>query len=90
MQFIAHDDVHHGERERCIATGLELHVPVGAFRRRCFDRIDDHDLRAGAVGFTDYGAPQVQIRGDGVCAPDQDETAVLEVFRQHRIHSADD
>ena len=74
-EAVADDDVHHGERERGVAGGFDLKVPVGRLRRARPDRIDDDDLRAAPLRLADK-RPVVQVRDDRVRAPQHDEAAV--------------
>ena len=79
-QAVANHHVHHRQRQRRIAGGLDLHVPVGGFRGARSDRIDDHDLGAAALRFA-HQRPEVQVRDDRVRPPQHDEPAVDDLFR---------
>ena len=79
-EAVANHDVHHRQRQRRIARGLDLDVPVGGFRGAGPDRIDDHDLRPAALGF-EHQRPEVEIGDDRVRPPQHDEPAVDHLFR---------
>ena len=74
--------VHHGERERAVAARQEGDVLVALLGRVGAARVDADQLRAGALGLLRV-APEVQVRGDRVAAPDDDQPALGVVLDVH-------
>ena len=74
-QIVADDHVHHGERERGVAAGPDLQVPVGGLGGAGPDGIDDDEPGPAALRFA-YERPEMQVGDDRVGAPQHDVAAV--------------
>jgi hypothetical protein len=75
----AHQHVDHAERERPVRAGHQRDVLVALLGRQRAIRVDRDELRAAPLGFL-RAAPEMQIRRDGVGAPEDDQPGVLELF----------
>ena len=64
--------VHEGERERAVGAGQQRNVLVALVGGLALARVDADEFGAGALGFLRV-APEVQVAGDGVATPDQDQ-----------------
>jgi hypothetical protein len=74
--------VHHAERERAVAARQEGDVLVALLGGVGPARVDADELRAGAPGLQ-RERPEVQVRGDRVAAPDDDQAALGIVLDVH-------
>ncbi len=74
--------VHQRQRQRAVAAGRQRQVVVALLGRLGAARIDAHQRSAGAFRGQRDG-PEVQVRRDGVAAPDDDELAFGEVLDVH-------
>ncbi len=80
VEPVAHNDVHHAQRQRRIGAGIDGDVPVRGARRARRIRIDDDQLCAVAASLFDEG-PQMNIVAVDVRGPRDDELCVREGFR---------
>jgi len=74
--------VHQRERQRAVAAGRQRQVVVALLGRLGAARIDAHERGAGALG-GQRDRPEVQVRRDGVAAPDDDQPALGEMLDVH-------
>ena len=81
--------MHHAERQRGVGCGGQLHMPVSMGGGRCAYRVNHHHLCAALARSRDRAAPQMHIGGDGIGAPDHNQAAVFQIFRQQRRPRAD-
>ena len=74
--------VHQRQRQRAVGAGQQLQVLVALLGGFGPARVDAHQFGAGAFGLQGIG-PEVQVRGDRVAAPDQDQPAVGVLLDMH-------
>ena len=80
---VVHDQlVHQRQRQRRVGTRQQRNVLVALVRGFGLARVDAHQPRAGALGRLGV-APEMQIAGDRVAAPDQDQLRFGEEFDPH-------
>jgi hypothetical protein len=79
VQVLADDDVHHGERQRGVAAGIDEEMLVGGRAGAVAVRIDGVELRAVAPRFHDE-RPQVDVGAENVGAPGDDQLGVAELL----------
>ena len=78
-QVFRDEDVHHAQRQRGIGARQRREVHVTLLRGLAAVGIDRDQLGAAAFRLL-HAAPQVQVRDDGIRAPDDDELGVFELF----------
>ncbi len=72
----------HRQRQRRIGAGAHGQMPVALLGRQRAVRIDRHQRGAAPLGL--LGArPEMQVGGDRIAAPDQDQPGVLHVLDVH-------
>ena len=81
-QVFADQYVDHGERERGIGAGFERDMLMTFFSGQRAIRIDRDQPRPATLRFL-RARPEMQVRRDRICSPDQDEFAFLEILRVH-------
>ena len=69
--------MHHGQGQGGVRAGVDGEPFVGGPGRAGAGGVDDDDLCAVLAGLLDEG-PQVQVAGEGVAAPDQDQLGLGE------------
>ena len=74
--------MHQRQCERGIGSGQDLDVLVAFFGSFRFARIDADEFGAIALGLLRV-APEMQVAGDAVAAPDQDQLALGEKLHAH-------
>ena len=79
VEAFADDDVHHGQRQRGIAAGIDEEVVVGGRAGAVAVRIDGVELRAVAARFHDE-RPEMDVGAEDVGAPGQDQPGVAELL----------
>ena len=79
VQVLVQDHVHQPKRERGVGSGLHLQVHVGRLRGARAHRVDHNHARACLAG-TLHERPQMQVRDDRVCAPENDQPCMLDQF----------
>ncbi len=87
-QALGDQHVHHAERERAVGAGQRRDVLRALLRGQAAVGIDGDDLGAAPLGFL-RARPEVQVRGDRVGAPDQDQPGILVVLRVHAVAAAE-
>ena len=88
VQPLADDHVHHGQGQGAICARPNGDPLVSGLGRARACRIDDDDACAGLARFLDEG-PQMQIAGQRVAAPDQDQLGLGEGFSFGPLGRAD-
>ncbi len=79
VEILADDDVHHRQRQRQICARMNRQIPIRAACRARGIGIDHHQLAALAARFFDEG-PEVNIVGEDVGSPHQNQARVAELF----------
>ena len=79
---VGHQLVHQPQRQRAVGARPQRDVLVALVGRLAAPRVDAHQPRAVALGLLGKG-PEVQVRGDRVAAPDQDQPALGVVLDMH-------
>ncbi len=74
--------VHQRQGQRRVGAGQQLHVLVALLGRFGAAWVDAHQARALALGFL-RPAPEVQVAGNRVAAPDEDQPALGEELGLH-------
>ena len=74
------DLVHHAQREGAVGPGADGQPLVGGPGGAGAGRVDDDDACALFARVLDEG-PEVQVAGEGVAAPDQDQAGVGVILR---------
>ncbi|MDT4834220.1 hypothetical protein FQZ97_678540 [compost metagenome] len=83
VEPVVHDEfVHERQRQRGVGAGQQRDVLVALVGGFGLARVDAHQPRAGALGGLGV-APEVQVAGDGVAAPDEDELGLGEELDAH-------
>ena len=72
---VAHQYVHHAERQRRVGADANRQMPVGALRRLAAPRLDDDEGHAGPAHLVGE-RPEMDIGGDEIGAPGDDQIAV--------------
>ncbi len=81
-QIVANQHVHDRQRQRAVGAGHRRDVPVALLGGQRAVRVDGDQRGAAALGFLRAG-PEMEIRGDRVAAPDDDQLGVGHVFHVH-------
>ncbi len=81
--------VHQGIGQRGVGAGTQLHMVVALLGGVVAPGVDAHQLGAIALGALRV-SPEMQIAGDAVAAPDEDELAVFELLDVQPHLAADD
>ena len=79
---VADQLVHQAEGQRAVGAGQQRQVLVALVGGFGAARVDAHQLGTGTLGLLREG-PEVQVRGDRVAAPDQDQPALGIVLEVH-------
>ena len=79
VQLLADDHVHHAQRQRRVAAGIDEEMLVGGTRRCGCARIDSIEFRAVAPRFHDE-RPQVHVGAEDVGAPGDDQLRMAELL----------
>jgi hypothetical protein len=87
-QVFTDQHVHHAQRQRGIGARHQGDVLVAFFGGQGAVGIDRDQLGAAPLGFL-HAHPEVQVRGDRVAAPDDDQFGVLELFHVGADRTAD-
>ena len=74
--------MHQGQCQRGIGAGQQCQVFMAFFCRLAAPRIDTYQLGALALGLLGI-APKMQVAGDGVAAPDQDQLGLRKKLHPH-------
>ena len=74
--------VHQAQRQRAVGAGQQRQVLVALVRGLGLARVDADQLRALALGLVGEG-PEMQVGGDRVAAPDEDQLRLGEVRQVH-------
>ena len=83
VQPVVDDQLMHQRQRQCgVGAGQQLQMLVAFVGGFAFAGVNADELGAVALGFLGV-APEVQIAGDAVAAPDQDELALGKVFDMH-------
>jgi hypothetical protein len=77
-QPVALEHAEHRRQQRQVGAGADRQVDVGRFGRRGTPRIDDDDLRAGALAISDP-RPHDRVTGGGVAAHDQHAVGPIDI-----------
>ncbi len=86
VQALVDDHVHHRQRQRGVGTGPHGDVVGALLGGEAAVGIDHHHARAPPLGLL-HARPVVQVRGDGIRTPDQDQPRFLHALRIH-AHAA--
>ncbi|MNO48279.1 hypothetical protein D3C76_386120 [compost metagenome] len=79
QQILGDQHMHHAERQRRVGARHQRNMLVAFFRRERAVGIDGDELGAAPLGLLHAG-PEVQVGGDRVAAPDQNQFGMLELF----------
>ncbi len=89
FEAVAHDHVHHSQRQGRIGAGADGDVPVGQGRGAGLVGVDDDEARAVAASLLHHG-PEVNVVAVNVAAPRDDEFGQPEVFgRRAQLFAVD-
>ncbi len=80
--LLVDDDVHHPQCKSRVGAGQRRNVLVALLGREAAIRIDRDHLGSAPLGLL-HARPVVQIGGDRVRAPDEDELRVFDALRVH-------
>ena len=80
-EAVAEQDVHDGAGERTVGAGPQDQLDVGLLHRRRIVDVDDDDLGAALLAGADRVGHHVDLRGDGVGAPDDDAVGLRHLAR---------
>ena len=89
MQLFAHDHMHHRQRQRGIASRPDRNPIIGRLRCARTDRVDHDQARTRLARLLNKG-PEMQIAGQRIAAPDQDQLCMGKTLHLHgngRPHS---
>ena len=78
-QVLGDQHVHHAKRQRGVGAGHQRDVLVALLGRQRAVWVDRDQLRAAPLGFL-RARPEMQVRGDRIAAPDDDQLRILELF----------
>ena len=87
VQPIADDRVHHGQGQRTVRAWADGNPLVRGLGGAGLGRVDDDDPGPVLASLLDEG-PQVQVAGEGVAAPDQDQPGMGEGFGGRPLRGA--
>ena len=80
--------MHHAQRKRAVGAGQQRDVLRAFFRGQAAVRVDRHQLRAAPLGFL-RARPEMQVGGDRVRTPDQDQLRIDVALRIHAVAAAE-
>ena len=88
VQILFDDYMHHRQRQRAIRAGANGDPLVGSLRRARVGRVDDEDACTLFACVLDKG-PEMEIAGQCVAAPDEDQPGVGIGFGLHALGRSD-
>ena len=87
MQAFGDDHMHHGQGQRGVCTGANRNPFVGGLGGARVGRVD-HDDACTLFARLLNKRPEVQVAGQRIAAPDQDQAAMGIGFRRHTFGRA--
>nr|GEU28155.1 hypothetical protein [Tanacetum cinerariifolium] len=87
-QVFGNQHVHQAQRQGGIGTGQQRDVLVAFLGRERAVRVNRDQRGAVALGLLGAG-PEMQVGGDGIAAPDDDQLGILELFHVGADRAAD-